>query len=157
MPTVSEATPISFGQAAQRRVRPGGRDRGEPVGGCGIPASAGTVHTQAVWTAQPSTGGREWTPGPVYSRGRAARAALLVILRRESPVLSPAPLDDLTVAVYAEPGLSIFAICPTFAMSRDVPRYPWTVSRRSRMAFFTLKEVHHADRNQPYHRRSVPR
>jgi len=51
--------PISLGQAAQRRVRPEGLARGEPVGGRGIPAIwAGTVHTLAVWAARPATGRR---------------------------------------------------------------------------------------------------
>ncbi|SEF11326.1 hypothetical protein SAMN02787142_7682 [Burkholderia sp. WP9] len=44
--------------------------------------------------------------------------------------------DGTGLAQIITAGLSISAFCPTFAMSRDDPRYPWIVSRRSRMAFF---------------------
>lgn len=107
---------ISLGQAAQRRVRPGGLDRGEPVGGCGIPANwAGTVHTLAVWIAQPSTGGRGNTGTPVGQQKPYERPPLVPPRNTvRLPPISAREISRLIVCTKAEMRhlLAIVACCP---------------------------------------------
>ena len=71
----------------------------------------------------------------------ARGAAAMIVTLTRTPIW-PRKLarkgGDFTLPVPAKSGLNISVFYPTFALSKDDPRYPWTVFRRSRMAFFTL-------------------
>lgn len=101
---VSGSSFSAWGKAREGRVRPEGRGRGEPVGGCGTPAAWPGLSTPS-WGGQRSrpragAGGTTGEAPAVFPSHRWAHNAVQDIARREPQVTQARPIGEQHVTPF---------------------------------------------------------